>query len=151
MNPGFKLTATVTSPFQESVMQPYLVSVFYKQQSKRPTIDELLFPERLQSGVRFTRVFKGQIDFSNVSDENVLDKVFATFNGHGPALPPNTSIPRSMCVGDIIVTGEETGASLVTATGFKRLPFTPRDENFEITQILSCQLATTTSTNLYSL
>ncbi len=141
----------ITSPFQEAVMHRCSVSVFYKQQPERPTVDQLLFPERLQSGDRFTRVFKGEIDFSNISDDNVLDQVFATFNGHDQALPPNTSITRSICVGDIIVSDEESAAFLVTATGFQRLPFIPRDENFEITQILRRQLPTPTSTDPYAL
>lgn len=132
-------------------MDRFSVSVFYKQQPDRPTIDQLLYPERLQSGDRYTRVFKAEIEFSNASDDNILDELFATFNGHGQALPANTRIPRSICVGDIIVIRGETHAFLVTATGFQRLPFAPRDESFAITQTLSRQLATTTWRKLYAL
>ena len=78
-------------------MDRFSVSVFYKQQPDRPTIDQLLYPERVQSGDRYTRVFKAEIEFSNASDDNILDELFATFNGHGQALPANTRIPRSIC------------------------------------------------------
>lgn len=109
-------------------MHRYLVTVFYKQQPEHPTIDQLLRPENLQSGDRFIRVFKGNIEFLNGSDDNILDQLFATFNGHGQALPLNISIPRSMSVGDIIMR-ENAFAFLVTATGFERLPLTPDTES----------------------
>jgi hypothetical protein len=127
-------------------MDRYRISVFYKQRPERTTITQLLNPAILQSGDRYNRVFKGEIEFSNCSENNVLDELFATFNGHGKPLAPNTCIPRSISVGDIVVvTEEETGAFLVTANGFDKLPFAPREENFEITQALSRQLAATTS------
>ena len=122
-------------------MDRYRISVFYKQLPERATITQLLNPATLQSGDRYTRVFKGEMEFSNCSENNVLDQLFATFNGQGKPLPPNTRIPRSICVGDIVVTEEETRAFLVTASGFDKLPFAPRDENFEISQTLSRQLA----------
>lgn len=103
-------------------MHRYLISVFYKQQPERPTIDQLLHPENLQSGDRFTRVFQREMEFSYSPENDVLDELFATFNGHGQALPANISIPRSMSVGDII-TAEKAFTFLVTPTGFESLPF----------------------------
>ena len=82
-------------------MDRYRISVFYKQLPERATITQLLNPAILQSGDHYTRVFKGEMEFSNCSENNVLDELFATFNGHGKPLPPNTRIPRSICVGDI--------------------------------------------------
>jgi len=125
-------------------MHRYLISVFYKQQPKRPTIDQLLHPENLQSGDSFTRVFQREMEFSYSTEDDVLDELFATFNGNGKALPPNTFLPRSICVGDIIVAGEENRAFVITASGFEKLPFVPSGENFEIPQTLSRQLAATT-------
>ena len=132
-------------------MEHRLVSVFYKQQPDRPTIDQLIFPERLQPGDRFTRVFEGEIEFSDSSDHYVLDELFAIFNGHGKALPTGTCIPRTVCVGDILVTGKETLAFLVMPTGFERLPFVPDDESFEITQAHSRQLGPIIWRNVYAI
>lgn len=132
-------------------MHRYLISVFYKQQPERPTIDQLLHPENLQSGDRFNRVFQREMEFSYSSTDHLLDELFATFNGHGKALPPNTLLPRSICIGDIVLLGKETCSFLVTPTGFERLAFAPRDENFEITHTLSSLLPTTTRRNLYAL
>lgn len=107
-------------------MDRYRISVLYKQRPERTTITQLLNPAILQSGDHYTRVFKGEIEFSNCSENNVLDELFATFNGHGKPLAPNTCIPRSISVGDIVVvTEEETGAFLLTANGFDKLPFVP--------------------------
>jgi hypothetical protein len=132
-------------------MEHRLVSVFYKQQPQHPTIDQLIFPERLQPGDRFTRVFEGEIEFSDISNDNVLDELFATFNGHGKALPTGTCISRTVCVGDILVTRKQTVAFLVMPTGFERLPFVPNDESFEVTQTHSRQLGTIIWRNLYAI
>jgi hypothetical protein len=121
-------------------MEHRLVSVLYKQQPERPTIDQLISPERLQPGDRFTLVFEGEIEFSDNSDDNVLDELFATFNSHGKPLPTGTCISRSLCVGDILVTCKEKVAFLVMPTGFERLPFVPDHDNFEITQTHSREL-----------
>jgi hypothetical protein len=111
-------------------MHRYLISVFYKQQPDRPTLAQLLNPATLRSGDRYSRIFKGDLEFSNTSHQTLFDEVFATFNGHGQALPP---IPRSMSVGDIIAVGENALAFLVTATGFEKLRFASHAETFEIT------------------
>ena len=132
-------------------MEHRLVSVFYKQQPERPTIDQLISPERLQQGDRFTRVFEGEIEVSDISDDKVLDELFATFNGHGKALPTGTCISRTVCVGDILVTRKETVAFLVMPTGFERLPFVPDDERFEITQAHSRQLGQMISRSLHAI
>ncbi len=116
-------------------MYRHRINIFYKQQPEQPTAAQLLNPTTLQAGDRYTRVFRGEIEFSNGADENVLQELFATFNGHGQTLPSDTPIPRSMSVGDII-TGEEALAFLVTETGFERLPFAPRGEEFELTEPL---------------
>lgn len=116
-------------------MYRYRISVFYKHKPEHPTATQLLNPLTLQPGDRYTRVFRGEFEFSNGADENVLQELFATFNGHGQALPSNTAFPRSMSVGDII-TGEEALAFLVTEAGFERLPFAPRGEEFELTEPL---------------
>src|SRR5262249_22807072 len=120
-------------------------SVFYKKQPERPTIDQLIFPERLQAGDRFTRVFQREMEFSHSSHHHVIEELFATFNGHGKALPPNTLLPRSICVGDIIVIDELNGAFVITGTGFDNLTFVPSGDNFEVPQTLSRQLAATNS------
>lgn len=119
----------------------HLVRVFYKQLPDRPTDDQLLFPERLQPGDRFNRVFQREMEFSYSSNHDVLDELFATFNGHGKALPPETHIPRSICVGDIIVIDDD--AFVIAPTGFEQLPFVPSGENFEIPQTVYRQLAAT--------
>ena len=124
-------------------MHHRLVSIFYKQHPECRTIDQLLHPEHIQPGDRFGRVFQREMEFSSSSDDAVLDELFATFNGHGKALPPNTVLPRSICVGDIIVIHEVTGAFVIAPTGFDKLPFVPFGENFEIPQTLSRQLAAT--------
>ena len=121
----------------------YLVSVFYKQHSDRATIDQLLHPEHVRPGERFTRVFEQEMEFSFFSHDDVLDELFTTFNGHGAALPPNTLLPRSICVGDIIVIVQANGAFVVAPIGFDKLPFVPSGENFEVPQTLSRQLAAT--------
>lgn len=123
-------------------MHRQLVSVFYKQQTERPTIDLLLHPEHLRPGDRFTRVFQGEMEFSSSSNDDVLDELFATFNGHGKALPP-TLLPRSICVGDIVVINEENAAFVITPNRFDKLPFVPSGENFEIPKTISRQLAPT--------
>ena len=127
----------------------HLVRVFYKQQPERATIDQLLRPEHLRPGDRFTRVFQREMEFSHSSNDDVLDELFATFNGHGKALPPNTLLPRSICVGDIIVIDEENGAFLITPTGFDKLPFVPSGENFDIPKTLSSQLGATNWKEFY--
>ena len=121
----------------------YLVGVFYKQHSEPRTIDQLLHPEHVRPGDRFTRVFQREMEFSFSSDNDVLDELFTTFNGHGKALPSNTLLPRSICVGDIIVIDEEHGAFVIAPTRFEKLPFIPSGEKFEVPQTLSRQLAAT--------
>lgn len=131
-------------------MHHRLVSIFYKQHPECRTIDQLLHPEHVQSGDRFTRVFQREMEFSHSSDDDLLDELFATFNGHGKALPPNTLLPRSICVGDIIVIDEQNGAFVITGTGFENLPFIPSGENFEVPQTLSRQLAATNWRKFYA-
>jgi hypothetical protein len=122
-------------------MYQYRISIFYKQQPEQPTATQLLNPATLRPGDEYVRVFRGERSFSNGSDENVLQELFATFNGHGQPLPDDAHpIPRSMGVGDII-TGEEALAFLVTETGFERLAFAPRGQRVQLTQaLLSHQL-----------
>ena len=128
----------------------YLVRVFYKQQPERPTIDQLIFPERLQPGERFTRVFQREMEFSHSSHDDVLEELFAIFNGHGNPLPPNTLLPRSICVGDIIVIDDQNGTFVITGTGFEILPFVPSGENFEVPQTVRRQLAVTNWRKFYA-
>jgi hypothetical protein len=90
------------------------------------------------------------MELSNSSTDELLDQLFATFNGHGKPLPPNTVLPRSICVGDIIVINEEHDAFVITATGFEHLPFVPSGENFEVPQTLSRQLTATNWRTFYA-
>jgi hypothetical protein len=132
-------------------MHHRLVSIFYKQHPDRATIDQLLHPEHVKPGDRFTRVFQREMDFSHSSsDDDVLDELFATFNGHGKPLPPNTVLLRSICVGDIIVIDERNGAFVITGTGFENLPFVPSGDNFEVPHTLSRQLAATNWRRFYA-
>ena len=104
-------------------MRLQLVSIFYKQHPECRTIEQLLHPEHVKPGDRFTRVFQRTIELSYSSADEVLEELFATFNGHGKPLPSNTALPRSICVGDIMVIDEENGAFVVTATGFENVNF----------------------------
>ena len=131
-------------------MHHRLVSIFYKQHPECRTIDQLLHPEHVRPGDRFIRVFKREMEFSYSSADDVLDELFATFNGHGKPLPPDTVLPRSICVGDIMVIDEENGAFVITATGFEKLPFVPSGDNFEVPQTLSRELTATNWRKFYA-
>lgn len=116
-------------------MYNFRISIFYKQQPLNPTAADLLNAATLRPGDLYSQVFTDVIQFSNSSDETILQETFAIFNGQGNPLPTCINLPRSMSVGDII-SGEETLAFLVTETGFQRLAFAPRGKEFKITQSL---------------